>query len=266
MSDSTKAGRAPADPKTQFEVLLAPAELVPLAGRDLRATVCVVFDILRATSTMITALANGARAVIPVAGIPEALAIRWREPAVLLAGERDGLRISTNLTGGVSFDLGNSPREFTRDRVEGKTIVRTTTNGTRALRACAGAGTTLVGSFLNLRAVTRWIEARRPPDLLVVCGGTLDQVALEDMLAAGALAESVWPLYGKGRVADSAHLARQMYRTHQADLIGAMQYSRNGRRLLGHPDLRDDVPYCLERDLVDLLPTLQPDGSVRSDR
>src|SRR5689334_12937954 len=120
---------------TSLEVLFAPAEFVALRERDLRDTVCVVFDVLRATSSMVTALANGAEAIIPVSEIAEALAIQERNPRVLLAGERDGVRIQSALTGGIAFDLGNSPREFTRENVSGKTIVITTTNGTRALRA-----------------------------------------------------------------------------------------------------------------------------------
>jgi len=141
----------------RLEVLLSPAEFANLRNRDLSQTVCVVFDILRATTSMVTALANGAEAIIPVAEISEALAIRQQRPDVLLAGEREGVRIPTELTGGVQFDLGNSPREYTAAKVQGKTIVMTTTNGTRALRACAGAKTVLVGSFLNLRANYNWL-------------------------------------------------------------------------------------------------------------
>ena len=118
------------------EVLFTPAEFATLPGRDLSETVCVVFDVLRATSSMVTALANGAKAILPVTEIDDALEV-WRENLdVLLAGERDGVRIEA---GNTRFDLGNSPREFTRDKVAGKKIAMTTTNGTRALRACAHA-------------------------------------------------------------------------------------------------------------------------------
>src|SRR5258706_3742216 len=137
---------------TSLEVLFAPAEFAALEARDLSGAVCVVFDVLRATSSMVTALANGASAVVPVSEIPEALKIRERDQRILLAGERDGLRIQSGLTGGITFDLGNSPREFTREKVNGKMIAMTTTNGTRALRACARAKTVLAASFLNLRA------------------------------------------------------------------------------------------------------------------
>src|ERR1700722_6688529 len=125
--------------QTTLEVLFTPAEFAALAHRDLSQTVCVVFDIFRATTTIVTALANGAAAVIPVAEIADALAIRQRRPEVLLAGERGGLRIRAEFTGGIDFDLGNSPREFTADRIKNKTIVISTTNGSRALRACARA-------------------------------------------------------------------------------------------------------------------------------
>src|SRR5436190_9727755 len=105
-----------------LEVLFTPADFGALEQRNLSDTVCVVFDVFRATTSMVSALANGAAAIIPVAEIPGALAIKNKEPSVLLAGERDGVRIRASLTGGTDFDLGNSPREFTREKVSGKTI------------------------------------------------------------------------------------------------------------------------------------------------
>src|SRR5689334_9123742 len=137
---------------SDVEVLFTPAEFAALGQRDLRDTACVVFDVLRATSSMVMALAGGANAILPVTDIPEAIAERKKDPGVLLAGERDGLRITKELTGSVDFDLGNSPREFTSRDLRGRRIVMTTTNGTRALQACSGARMVLVCSFLNLRA------------------------------------------------------------------------------------------------------------------
>ena len=177
---------------TSIEVLFAPAEFTLLNQRDLRQTVCVVFDVLRATSTMVTALANGATAILPVAEIQEAVDIRRRQPEVLLAGERDGVRIEGHLSGGVSFDLGNSPREFTPARIQGRTIAMTTTNGTRALRASAEACAVLLGSFLNLRATAEFLLRKGPTQVLIVCSGTLDQAAYEDLLGAGALCDLIW--------------------------------------------------------------------------
>ena len=146
----------------KIEAILTPAELPALAKRDLRDAACVVFDVLRATSTFVTALHNGAKAIVPVCEIAEALAIRQKQPDVLLGGERDGVRIRAAQTGGIDFDLGNSPREYTPEKVRGKTIVSTTTNGTRALRACTGAKTVLAASFLNLTATAEFIKKLRP--------------------------------------------------------------------------------------------------------
>ena len=210
-----------------------------------------------------TALANGAAEIIPVAEIDEALAARRRQPGVLLAGERNGVLIHADLAGGIEFDLGNSPREFTRERVSGKTIVMTTTNGTRALRACAGAKTVLAGSFLGLRAIGRWVEEQKPRHLLLVCSGTVDQASYEDVLGAGALCEVVWELYSGGQIADSAAIARDLYHSTRSDLSNGMQKARNGRRLLGLPELRDDVRFCLQRDTLDFVAELSAEGAVR---
>ncbi len=140
-----------------LDVILTPAEFNSLKQRDLSRTTCVVFDILRATSSMMNALANGAAGIIPVSEISEAMTMKEKFPETLLAGERHGLRIQKEQTGSIDFDFGNSPREFVRDKVEGRKIVMTTTNGTRALNACAHAEIVLIGSFLNLQSLTDWI-------------------------------------------------------------------------------------------------------------
>src|SRR6266581_406839 len=249
--------------RTTLTVLLTPAELATVRERDLGGTVCVVFDILRAGTTMITALANGAEAIIPVAEISEALALKQLRPEVLLAGERQGLRIRKDLTGGTEFDLGNSPREYTAQKVQGKTIVMTTTNGTRALRACAGAKAVLIGCFLNLRAIYSWLRDQRPNHLILVCSGTFEEPALEDILAAGAVCERVWPIYAGGHTSDSAEVARRLYPLMQFDLLGVMKSSRNGRRLLANPELRNDVWFCVQRETVPFAASLCADGAVR---
>src|SRR5689334_16795337 len=116
-------------------VLFTPADFQTLRERDLSRTVCVVFDVLRATSSLVTALGNGAKAIMPVQEIGEAVALKTKESDILLAGERKGVRIQGQLSGGIAFDFGNSPREFTAEKVSGKRIVTTTTNGTRALQS-----------------------------------------------------------------------------------------------------------------------------------
>ena len=247
---------------TSLEVLFAPAEFDALGGRDLTRTVCVVFDVLRATSTIVTALANGAAAVVPVGEISEALKMRQRHPSAVLAGERDGVRIQAHLAGGTAFDLGNSPREFEAGTVRGKTIVMTTTNGTRALRACSPARSVLLGSFLNLAATAAFLRQNSPPELLLVCGGTLDQAAYEDALGAGALCELLWPICSPGRIADSALMARRLFNLEKKDLLQAFASSRNGSRLMAQPELRDDVAYCAQCDIFNLVAKMEKDGRV----
>jgi 2-phosphosulfolactate phosphatase len=210
---------------------------------------------------MITALANGAAGIIPVAEIREALALRTDRPDLLLAGERNGLRIQTDLTGGAPFDLGNSPREFSREKVNGRVIAMTTTNGTRALRACSGARSVLVGSFLNLSDTASRLE--KEPNLLVVCSGTFEQAAYEDVLGAGALCDLIWGRFPDGKISDSARMARDLYLLAASDLLAALGSSRNGRRLLDQPDLRDDVSLCAQRDVYPVAAALWPDGTVR---
>jgi 2-phosphosulfolactate phosphatase len=245
-----------------LDVTFTPAEFAQLPQRDLSNTVCVVFDVLRATSTMVTALANGASRIVPVLEISDALAWQKQEPTALLAGERDGLRIRADRTGGVGFDLGNSPREFTAEKVAGRTIVMTTTNGTRALRACAGAREVLLGAFLNLGSTITHLQAGMPRKLLLICAGTREEASFEDALGAGALADALWPTYEGGHISDAARMVRQLHFRWQQDLMGAMSHARNGRRLLSVPELADDVAFCLRRNRFPVVGQMEADGSV----
>ncbi len=246
-----------------LEVLFTPAEFDALRNRDLSETVCVVFDVLRATTSMLTALRQGATQIFPVKEIAEALAMqRSLGRKALLAGERGGLRIRAAQSGGADFDLGNSPREFTPERVAGRTLIMTTTNGTRALQACLGARRILAGAFLNLGPLARWIKNQPPPSLLLVGAGTFEQAAYEDTLAAGALAELVWDQFR--RPGDSAHIALEIYRAGRRDLGAACQeHSSNARHLLAQPDLRDDVAFALQRDTVPFAAELKNGAVVK---
>jgi len=245
-----------------LEVSFTPADFAALKSRDLSATACVVFDVLRATSSMITALANGAECVFPVESIADALALRARHPAALLTGERDGVRILAAQTDGTDFDLGNSPREFTPEAVRGKTIILTTTNGSRALVACTGARLVLASSFLNLAATARVLQAASISNLIIVCAGTYEEAAFEDTLAAGALCELVWNQFQNGKIVDSAQMARDIYLTHRKELLASLTRSRNAVRLLSRPDLADDVPFSLQMNRHDFAAEMK-DGAVR---
>lgn len=245
-------------PKT-IEVLFSPAEYVGLQARDLSQTTCVVFDILRATTTMLTALANGALEIIPVSEIPDALALRQKDAKLLLAGERGGLRINVRQTGGVDFDFGNSPREFTPEKARDRRIAITTTNGTRALRACAHAAEIHIGSFRNMSALAKRIAATAHGNILVVCAGTAEEASLEDSLAAGALSEAL----AGSSLRDSAEVALATYLHHKPNLIAAVSAARNGRKLLSIPELAPDVPICFEHDTLGVTATMHRDGAIR---
>lgn len=250
----------------RIEVLFTPADFEALRDRDLSEAVCVVFDVLRATSSMIAGLANGARDIVPVAEIEEAVKFHQNEPSALLAGERDGARITADLSGGVEFHLGNSPREYTADRVAGKRIVTTTTNGTRALRACIGARQVLVSCFLNLGATVHELRRTIPRNLYLVCGGTYEETAYEDVLAAGAIADALWTDYASGHVADSALMARQLYDLERRDLVAGLSRSRNGKRLLSKSTLAEDVKFCAQLDSHGLVARMDREGIVTRTR
>jgi 2-phosphosulfolactate phosphatase len=244
----------------KIETILTPAELPALAQRDLRATACVVFDVLRATSTFVTALHHGAKAIIPVSEIAEALAIKKKSPEVLLGGERNGVRISAE---GIDFDLGNSPREYTPEKVRDKTIVSTTTNGTRALRACANAQIILATSFLNLTATAEFLRQKNFENALLVCAGTRENKADEDIIAAGALTELL-TVRGDARptISDSAQIALQTFIKAKPDLAATIRNTENARRLLAIPDLRDDVAFCLQIDFHPLAAIMGANGEI----
>ncbi|MFM1944756.1 MAG: hypothetical protein RI897_3738 [Verrucomicrobiota bacterium] len=250
-------------PATHLEVLSTPNEFCALTADQIKNTTCVVFDILRATTSMITALAHGAQAIRPVSSIQQALQVKQDHPHALLCGERHGLRITTKDSGNTNFDFGNSPREFNTPAIHGKELIVTTTNGTRALHAARPAHTTLVSSFLNLTATAQHIRHLKPQSLLIIGAGTYEEAALEDTLAAGALCHALWDIYSDGHVADSALMARMIYQTQGSPLIDGLSQSRNGKRLLTMPDLQADVAFAAQQDQFPILAQLNPDGWIR---
>jgi 2-phosphosulfolactate phosphatase len=244
------------------DAVLTPAELPSLSERDLRYTTCVVIDVLRATSSMITALTNGALEILPVAEIPEALAMKQKFPDFLLAGERHGVRIQKNLTGSIDFDLGNSPREFTATNVAGRSIIWTTTNGTRALRACANAESVVLASLINLDTVVDHLQKTMPPHLIFVCAGTIEAAAFEDIYTAGAL---IGGLISRGldiECRDAAQVVWRSFRDTGHDRNALIQSSSNARKLLANPDLIADVAICLSPSTVRLNALMGRDGRV----
>jgi 2-phosphosulfolactate phosphatase len=233
-----------------IDVVFSPPEIDLLPRRDLGGSIAVVFDVLRATSTMITALAHGAAGIWPVRTIEEAWALKEKRPAALLGGERHGDRID-------GFDLGNSPLEY-GDNVRGMEIISTTTNGTIALRAVEHASCVLAASLLNNGATALHLAERPSREVVIVCAGTFREAALEDILAAGMLI-SLLP----GRpLTDSAEVALAVYRQERADLSGALCRATNGRALMAK-GRRAEVDWCAQPSFFPILAEMTPHGFVR---
>ena len=142
----------------------------------------VLVDILRATTTICTAVANGVEAIIPVATHDEAR--QFKAQGYLVASEKDGAQVDF-------ADFGNSAFSFTRERIGGKTVVYCTTNGTRTLEIARGASGIVIGAFINISAVTGWLTRQRR-DVVVLCSGWKNRFCLEDALFAGALTDGCW--------------------------------------------------------------------------
>ncbi len=233
----------------QIDAVLTPAEIDHLPEADLSRTHCVVFDVLRATSSILTGLANGVREILPVATLDEAQAARAQWPDALLGGERYGDRIP-------GFDLGNSPLEYRRTDV--CRIITTTTNGTVALRACAAAAEVWAGALLNMKALEEGLRASAPEKVLLVCSGTFRELALEDVLAAGMLAHA----FPEAELTDAAQTARSVYREHQSDLGAALRLAKNGRSLQ-RQGREADVDWCAQVSLFSVVGRMQ-NGILRA--
>lgn len=215
-----------------IDAVLTPAEIDGLPQRDLSRATAVVFDVLRATSTMLTALAHGAREIYPARTIEEALALKRQMPDALLGGERHGEIID-------GFDLGNSPLEHCRELPP--RIITTTTNGTLALRACERAREVLAGAFLNMRALATHLQSAPRGEILLVCAGTFRDLALEDVLAAGMLCAQ----FPASEMTDAARTALAVFNRHERDLFAALCAAKNGRVLLAK-GRAEEVRWCAQ--------------------
>lgn len=213
---------------------------------DLSESIVLVIDVLRATSTIATALHNGAASVIPVDSVPKCIEI-GRQLNAVTAGERDG-KIAEGL------EHGNSPFEYPRSFIEGKTLVLTTTNGTKLLHMALnmGAAEIITGSFPNLTVVADYlIRARKA--VILGCAAWKDRVNLEDMLFAGAIIHRVKQHFNIN--CDSSRMAEAMYQQAQHDIFGFMktQNASHYQRLMGF-GLESDIRYCLSPDKAPVLP------------
>ncbi|RWU05620.1 2-phosphosulfolactate phosphatase [Pedobacter chitinilyticus] len=227
---------------SKIEVCLTPAllDLYPIEN-----SIVVVIDILRATSSITYGIENGAEAIIPVMNVEDCLA--YADQGYLLAAERNGEVVA-------GYDFGNSPFSYTAEKVAGKTIVLTTTNGTKAMHlAQERAYQVVVGSFLNLSAVCDYLK-KENKDVLLLCAGWKDNFNLEDTLFAGAVVEQLQGDFTVGD--DSSVAALDMYQLAKGDLRGYLQKSSHNHRLI-KLNIEEDVRFCLKIDVCKAIPVLQ---------
>jgi len=212
--------------------------------------IVVIIDVLRATSTIITALANGCESVIPAADKEEALRLRVNEPGSLLGGE-----INARIIEG--FDLGNSPLEYTPEKVGGRRIILTTTNGTKAIRAAAGARLAFMAAFLNIESVAhtilRYLE--KYPEIkgiVILCAGTGGRFDLPDILCAGMLIDTL----GQEIILnDLGYAAQMLYNNSKDDLTVVIKNSEHGKFLLAG-GFEKDVIDCSAVNILPIVPVL----------
>jgi len=220
--------------------------------RDVLTTgdfIVVLVDILRATTTICTAVGNGVEAIIPVASHEEAR--RLKSQGFLVASEKDGVQPEF-------ADFGNSASSFTRDAIGGKTLVYCTTNGTRALEMAKSASSIAIGAFINISAVTEWLAGRQK-NVVILCSGWKNKFCLEDALFAGALTERLLDTGLFRSECDSAKASMDLWDLAEGDVLGYIEKSAHRHRLkrLG---LDDVVPYSFELDRVRVVPVF--DGKL----
>lgn len=231
----------------RVEVCFTPA-LLPLYS--IEDSIVVVIDIFRATSSICYGIENGAEAIIPVAQVEECSA--YQDSGCLLAAERDGEVVA-------GFDFGNSPFSYTADKVAGKTVVLTTTNGTQAIHLSRNARKIVIGSFFNLTALCNWLKARKE-NILLVCAGWKNKFNLEDSVFAGAVVDRLKD--GHYKWDDSSIAAADMYNLAKDDLSGYLKKTSHSERLkrLG---IEKDIEFCLNVDITTAIPVLDGDKLVK---
>ncbi|UXP33058.1 2-phosphosulfolactate phosphatase [Reichenbachiella agarivorans] len=217
---------------------------------DLKGKIVVVVDILRATSVMTTALAHGAKEIIPVEHLDEAKGYLTKK-GYLCAAERGGQQIE-------GFPLDNSPFSYMDESIVGASIVITTTNGTLAIKRSEEADEILIGSFLNLSSIADYIKMQNK-DVLVHCAGWKGKTNMEDTLFAGALVEKLKLSHQLG--CDTPHMALTYWEAVKADLSETIANSSHAKRLNGL-NITEDISFCMRIDEYQVVPKMKGDKLV----
>ncbi len=230
-------------PKNKIEVCFSPA-IYP--AFDSKEAVVVIVDILRATSAIITAFMNGTEKIIPVATLEEAE--EYKNKGFMVAAERDGIVRDF-------ADFGNSPYNFTKERVNGKDIVYSTTNGTNSIMMAANSFKVLIGAYLNIGSLADYITGTNR-DLLILCAGWKTKFNLEDTLFAGALASIVLKDKNYFTICDSALASIDLWNIASKDLIAYIDKVAQRHRLRKNK-LDDVIEYCHTPDQTEIIPALK---------
>lgn len=209
-------------------------------------SIVVIIDVLRATSAICTAFENGATSIIPVAEIHEAKA--YKSQGYLVAAERDGYVLDF-------ADFGNSPFNFTREKVEGKTIVYSTTNGTGIINMASSAGAIIIGSFLNISALSRYI-IEQEKNVVLFCAGWKNRFNLEDTICAGAIAERLMKTSLYSTICDSTMAAIDLWSLAKKDLPGYIKKVAQHTRL-HDKGLDECIEFCLTADFTKKIPVIK---------
>jgi 2-phosphosulfolactate phosphatase len=209
-------------------------------------SIVVIVDVLRASSAIITAFANGAESIIPVATVAEAK--EYKNKGYLVAAERDGFVLDF-------ADFGNSPFNFTSELVKGKTIVYSTTNGTGIINLASSAYQVVIGSFLNMNALADWL-AEQERDVVIFCAGWKNRFNIEDSVCAGAIATRLLESGSFSTICDSTHAATDLWSLARADLRGYIEKAAQRSRLRDKK-LDDCIDFCLSFDYTDKIPVMK---------
>lgn len=226
-----------------LEICFTPAAFDAHADSE---AVVVVIDVLRATSSICTAFANGVQEIIPVATVEEAREMKTR--GHLIAAERDGYVLDF-------ADFGNSPFNFSPEKVKGKSVVYSTTNGTGIMNHAATSHDVVIGSYLNMTAVCRWLEVQ-DRKVVIVCAGWKRRFSLEDALCAGAMAQRLMESGRFTTICDSVHAATDLWTAAREDLTGYIEKAAQRSRLRDK-GLDDCISYCHTFDVTDVIPVLR---------
>lgn len=203
----------------------------------------IIVDILRATTSICAAFASGAEKILPVATIEQARKVK--EQGYILAAERDGKVLDF-------ADFGNSPDLFTPERVKGKIIAYSTTNGTQAIEMVSNAKEIIIGSFINLSSVVNYL-IQKPTSVLFLCSGWKNKFNLEDSLCVGAMAQQLINSGKYQTVCDSTHAAMDLWKIAQPNLLTYLKKASHSQRLKGIIDEKI-IEYCYTINITNVLP------------